>query len=114
MVPTFRVQTKQRWSLVSGTLQLLPELGVLAQVAIYNYMKLQVIRQKAALSTSKDAEKEGVGNAKAVSAGDASSNGNYSSFRSKEDILEEIKRLQTQMASLESRSTINTVGSKEN
>lgn len=83
-------------------------------VAIYNYMKLQVIRQKAALSTSKDAEKEGVGNAKAASAGDASTNGSYSNFRSKEDILEEIKRLQNQMASLESRSSINTVGSKEN
>lgn len=51
------------------------------QVAVYNYMKLQVIRQKAALSTSKDAEKDGTGTAKGGSAADGVANGSYSNFR---------------------------------
>jgi hypothetical protein len=44
-------------------------------------MKLQVIRQKAALSTGKDAEKHGAGaDSKDVPAGTGKSNGQYSNF----------------------------------
>jgi Triose-phosphate Transporter family len=78
-------------------------------VAIYNYMKLQLIRQKAALSTRKDAEKQGAGDSNDGLKSDANSNVN--NLRSKEDVLEEIKRLQNQMTVLESRGA---AGSKEN
>jgi hypothetical protein len=50
-------------------------------VAVYNYMKLQVIRQKAALSTGKDAEKHWADpDIKDVPVGTGKSNGQYSNF----------------------------------
>lgn len=84
-------------------------------VAIYNYQKLQMIRAKAALTGSKDAEKggsaaptrdSGIASAKdaLLSSGGANGEkGGYESgsYRSKDDILAQIRDLQSEMAQLE-------------
>ncbi|KAK9825826.1 hypothetical protein WJX81_000501 [Elliptochloris bilobata] len=87
-----------------------------AGVAVYNYMKLKMIQAKAALSTGKDAEKGGGGLSQAAPqlTADARSPtastpapaqaapADYTSFRSKEDIMEEIRRLQLALISHDS------------
>lgn len=95
-------------------------------VAIYNHQKLKVIRAKAGLSTTKDSEKGtlsssigimnaanvgGIMNAASMVRNDAVSvglgpqksrkGGSDTSYRSKDDILSQIRDLQTEMARLE-------------
>mmetsp|Transcript_3759 Transcript_3759/g.10853 ORF Transcript_3759/g.10853 Transcript_3759/m.10853 type:complete len:392 (-) Transcript_3759:558-1733(-) len=89
-------------------------------VAIYNYHKLQLIRAKAALSTSKDTEKGGPGGASPGQIASAASlshsdsggvgangrkDGYDSSYRSKDDILSQIRELQAEMAKVEGRGS---------
>ncbi|KAK9918958.1 hypothetical protein WJX75_008319 [Coccomyxa subellipsoidea] len=93
-------------------------------VAVYNYMKLQMIRQKAAQSSGKDMEKMGGQEQPLLSGNDAPikiaadtghKNGlTFASFRSKEEILEEIKQLQNEMTKLDESSQAETAASKEN
>lgn len=110
-------------------------------VAVYNYQKLQMIRLKAAVSSSKDEEKPGssaLANATKVDGGSAmkSSSGlsgsavsataaatagghkdgysNDASYRSKDDILGQIRELQSEMARIESRSTGGAALNKSN
>lgn len=101
-------------------------------VGIYNYQKLKGIRAKASLSTTKDSEKGnmnggsilsaanggGITNAANVARIDATSGGfggskgrkksSDNSYRSKDEILSQIKTLQTEMARLESNRSAST------
>ena len=94
-----------------------------AQVAVYNWMKLAAIQAKAALSTGKDAEKGGTGLASPAGpqltadarsptapapAPDQAAPADYTSFRSKEDIMEEIRRLQVALLSHDSSRVPDT------
>jgi uncharacterized membrane protein len=88
-------------------------------VAIYNYQKLQMIRAKAALTGSKDAEKGGssaptpdMGAASGqtsalLSAGGANGHkdGYEGGYRSKDEILNQIRELQSEVAQLENRGS---------
>ncbi|KAK9807468.1 hypothetical protein WJX72_000005 [[Myrmecia] bisecta] len=73
-------------------------------VAIYQYMKLQMIKAKNRLTNNKDLEKTGA-DVLAAADGEQQELKPYSSggFSSKADILQEIRRLQHEMVSLEGR-----------
>ncbi|KAK9786902.1 hypothetical protein WJX73_006101 [Symbiochloris irregularis] len=82
-------------------------------VAIYNYMKLQMIRAKASLSTGKDVEKAGkepllTSDSPVRRSTDESTppaaNG-YTSFRSKDEIREEIRLLQAELNQTEVKNS---------